>query len=197
MSDEAEKIKDGLLQELFALRRTLEQSSSREDERSLQISQAAVQTIENIHLSLDRLSERLSPLHIEHSLPLAIEWVVRLRQAHHPQLRIETKPPIAWECCSVEHSLIVVKVLDELLRITSSEILEETPIWLELSHQKKSNELILQISFTERATLVSYTKLKELHYLSRTFSVLSAGQCFWKKKKLAVTWYFRWPAARI
>ena len=184
---EAEAIRDGLLQESFSVRRTLESLTEREN-LSTQV-QEWLKTLEQLHYSLIDVSDRLVPPHIEHSLPLALKWLSQSWQKN-PQLKIETNLPTDWED-ELTHSLVVIRIVDELLRITLTAF---NPEFLQISLKKHADihELFLYISFPCLLTLISYSDLKELPYLRQTFRVLTSGQCFCHTEALTVKWCFRW-----
>jgi len=189
---EAEKIRDGLLQESFALRRSLEVLLNSEDSTSTHASQEWLKKMEKFHHSLAQLSDRLSPAHIEDSLPLAIQCLAESRLACNSNLKIEIELPAVWRQEPLDRSFVILRVLDELLRITLSELLTELSILVSLKQQGNISELIVQFSARDVQTLVSYWCTEDLEYLSQTFQFLTSGQCFRSKKELTVTWYFRW-----
>lgn len=191
LSLEAEKIRDGLLQESFTMRRTLELSLLDNVEISTKKSQDCLKTIENFYHCLEQLSDRLSPAYIEDSLPLAIQWVIESWR-YNPNLKFQLDLPAHWRHEQPDRSQIILRALDELLRITSSELLTEISIYVSLKLQGDVGELIVHISYPDVPTLVFYSGLKDLKYLSQTFRFLTSGQCFCRRKDLTVDWYFRW-----
>lgn len=189
---EAEKIRDGLLQESFTMRRSLELSLIDDVELSTKTSEDWLKKIQGFHYSLDQLSDRLSPAYIEDSLPLAIQCVVERWRTCNPRLKIEMELPEPWRHEPPDRSMVILRALDELLRITSSELLTEISMHISLKQQGDLGELIVHISYPNVSTLICYSRPKELQYLSQTFRFLTSGQCFCRRKKLTVAWYFRW-----
>lgn len=192
MCRESEKIRDGLLQESFSMRRSLELSLVDNVEISTKKSEDWLKKVENLHHSLEELSDRLSPAYIEDSLPLAIEWLLTKWRSRNPRLKFEMELPAHWRHEPPDRSMVILRVLDELLRITSSELLTDISIHVSLKLQGDIGELIVHISYLDLPTLVSYYNLKDLEYLSQTFRFLTSGQCFRRRKKLSVVWYFCW-----
>jgi hypothetical protein len=192
LSCEAEKIRDGLLQESFTIRRILELSLLNEDLTSTQLNQDLLEKMENFYHSLEQLSERLSPAYIEDSLPLAIQGVVESWRTCNSNVKIEMDLPAAWRQEPLDRSLLILKILDELLQMSSSEILTELSIHISLKQQGNIGELIVHISYPDVPTLVSYWSKEDLEYLSQTFQFLIAGQCCRLREELTVVWYFRW-----
>lgn len=192
MSTEAEKIRDDLLQESFAIRRSLELAIGGDGSASTGISGDCLKTIENFHHSLQQLSDRLSPAYIEDSLPLAIQGVVEPWRTGNPRLKINMDLPAWWSHEPPERSLVILKILDELLRITSSELLTDILINISLTLLGNIGELSVHISYPDTSTFDANSNQKELEYLSLTFEFLTSGQCCRRNKELTAAWYFRW-----
>jgi hypothetical protein len=148
--------------------------------------------MEKFYHSLEQLSDHLSPAYIEDSLPLAIQGVVESWQTYNSKLRIKIELPTAWRQESIERSLIILRVLDELLRITASELVRELSLKISLNQQGNLAELIVQILYPDVPTLVSDWSREDLEYLSQTFEFLTSGQCSRRREELTVAWYFRW-----
>lgn len=191
-ADEAEKIRDSLLQESFSIRRSLEQSLAENDELLGDRGQKWLASIEHFHQSLAQLSDRLSPPHTEYSLPLAVQWLIDWWQTSNPRLAVETELPLDWQDESPDRSQVVLRTLNELLRVTSSELATKTSIQIRLEQKGDMSELIFYISFPNESTLKSYSDLQELKYLTQAFRFLTSGQCFWRRKELTEALYFRW-----
>ena len=117
LAGEAEAIRDNLQQESFSMRRTLE-SLADSGNLSTQQSQKWIKNLEHFHNALTELGDRLAPPYVEHSLPMAIEWLSQSWQKKYPQLSVETKLPGEWEEHSSVYDSVIVDVLDELFRIT-------------------------------------------------------------------------------
>lgn len=192
LSCEAEKIRDGLLQESFTIRRSLELSLLKEDSTSTKLNQDLLKKTEKLYHCLKQLSERLSPAYIEDSLPLAIQCVVESWQTSNSNVKIEMELPAVWRQEPLDRSLLILKILDELLQMSSSELVTELSIHISLKEQGNIGELIVHISYPDVPTLVSYWSREDLEYLSQTFQFLIAGQCCRLREELTIVWYFRW-----
>ncbi|MUL34930.1 hypothetical protein [Gloeocapsopsis dulcis] len=195
LANEAAQIRNSLLQELCCMRRSIERSIT--EPGTVRSSQEWIQTVELLHHCLAHLSDRLAPPHVEYSLPLAIEFLIESWQAKNAQLNIKTQLPKLWRDEIPNHSIVILQILDELLRILS--VKELTKISLEISLiplQYKLNELVVTISYPDVQTLLLCSNLKELKYLKQTFSFLTSGQCFCRRKNLTETLYFRWRSPK-
>jgi len=119
---ETERIRNGLLQESLAMRRSIELLLGDSCQISLQSVRDWLKGIETFHNSLGQLSDRLSPPYVEESLPLAIQYLLELWQTYNPKLNIQIELPGDWRDESPECSRVILIALDELLRITLSEV---------------------------------------------------------------------------
>lgn len=189
---EAEKIREGLLQESFIIRRSLELLPVDNLEVSTGNTQECLQKIENFHHSLVQLSERLYSAYLPDSLPLAIECLLERWIASHPQLYLNLDIPTCWRLEPAERCLVILRTLEELLRISLPEVLTQISIDISLKQQRNICQLMVQITYPDVSALVFYSSLPELGYLSDTFQVLTSGRCFCRSKNLSVAWYLCW-----
>ncbi len=195
LANEAEQIRGSLLQESCCMRRSIERSIT--ELGTAKSSREWIQTVELLHHSLAHLGDRLAPPHIEYSLPLAIEFLIESWQAKNTQLNIKSQLPKVWRDEIPDRSIIILQILDELLRMLSVKNL--TKISLEISLiplQYELNELAIAISYPDVQTFLLCSNLKELKYLKQTFSFLTSGQCFCRRKNLTETLYFRWRSPK-
>ena len=189
---EAEKIRDGLLQESFTIRRSLEMLPVDNLELSFNKTQDCLKQIDQFHQSLVELSDRLFPAYLQDSLPLAIHCLLEPWRASYPHLYFHIDMPACWREESVGCSLTVVRALEELLRITLPEALTQISIDISLEEQENIGQLIVRITYPDTHTLICYSSLPELKFLCKTFQVLTSGKCFYRIKNLTVIWYFCW-----
>lgn len=193
---EAENIREGLLQDSFSMRRSLELSLGDKFEPSAKLHKDWLEKVEHFHHSLEELNDRLSPAYIEDSLPLALQYALNTWKRRHPQLTFQMELPAKWRQEALERSRVILMALDELLRITLSKFLTETSIYIQLKPQGCKGELRVQITYPDESTLTSSSSSKDLDYLSQAFCFLTSGQCFHQQNNLTVTWCFRWKAPK-
>jgi hypothetical protein len=189
---EAEKIRDGLLQESFIIRRSLEMLPVDDLELSSHKSQDCLKKIDKLHQSLVELSDRLFPVYLQDSLPLAIQYVLEPWRTSYSHLYFRLHLPTCWRYESIGCSLTIIRVLEELLRITLPEVLTPISISIHLEEQQSMGQLMVQITYPDIYTLIFYSSLPELRFLCKTFKVLTSGKCFYKNKNLSIFWYFSW-----
>lgn len=189
---EAEKIRDGLLQESFSMRRSLELSLQESAAISSNVAQDWLATTEKFHHALEQLSNRLYSPYIDESLPLAIQSITEPWRKGNAQLNcFKLELPSSWPMERPECNLAIVMALEELLRITVSGRFTQS-IYLSLKQQGPWGELMVQVSYPDNATLECASHQEELDYLKISFRFLTSGQCFCKQKDLTLAWYFRW-----
>ena len=102
--------------------------------------------------------------------------------------------PVYWRIEQPEHSWIILRVLEELLRITlpESEILLPIDIQITLKEIGSIGLLAVKISYPDISTLIFYSHVPELEYLYDSFKFLMAGKCSYCNKHLMSIWHFYW-----
>ncbi|MCC5617836.1 hypothetical protein LC605_22660 [Nostoc sp. CHAB 5836] len=189
---EASKIHEGLLQESFTIRRSLELLA--QDHLNLTISkiQEYLKQADNFHHALVELSDRLFPVYIQDSLPLAIECLLEQWLTSNSHLCFHFDIPAYWRYEPVERSLIVLRALEELLILTLPNVSAPISVFISLKQQKKIGQLVVQITYPDRSTIIFYSNSIELEYLCQSFRFLTSGKCFCRKDNLKITYYFYW-----
>jgi hypothetical protein len=195
MSAEAEKIRDGLLQESFAIRRRLELGILDNACLSAESGEDYLQIMEQLHHSLKELSDRLSPEPIQYSLPLAIESVLQSWHQSHPKLNLQIDIPTEWRDESPERTMLIVRNIEELLRIILPKVLTGVSIYITLKLEGDIAELMVQVTYPDASTLISSSSSTELEYLRETFQFLTPGKCWYTKQYLSLGCYFSWGKA--
>ncbi len=192
LSMEAEKIRDGLLQESFTIRRNLELLPADNLELSVNKAQECLEKTDNFHQSLAQLSDRLFPSYLQDSLPLAIECLLEPWLTSHPDLYFHIDIPSNWRNEPADRSLIVLRSLEELLRITLPDILTQVSIYISLTKLRNMGQLKVKITYPDVTALNMYSNIPELGYLYESFRFLTSGKCFCRSQDLSAAWYFLW-----
>ncbi|MBD2292969.1 hypothetical protein H6G06_05600 [Anabaena sphaerica FACHB-251] len=189
---ESEKIRDSLLQESFSIRRSLDVLKIDNPNISIYEISEYIKKIDNFHHSLVQLSDRLCPVYIQDSLPLSIQCLLDTWVTSNSHVYFLIDMPVYWQHESVECSLIILTALEELLRITLREF--TTPVAIHISLKLKGNtkNLTVKITYSDISTLMCYTNLTELKYLSDSLQFLISGQCFYNSTNHRIAWYFCW-----
>lgn len=191
---EAEQIRNGLLQESFAIRRGLELALADEMVTSKQVDPNWLKQIGKIQQSLEKLSDHLSPPYLEDNLSLAIRWLIEQWQITYPNLDVETNLPADWRHESIEQNRIILTTVNELLRLVLSQSVLPVSLSVNFKQQQHAHELVVQFSVAAGSTLTSDSSQTELEYLRQSFQFLTSGTCYLQRKDAAQIWYFRWRA---
>ncbi|BCL37167.1 hypothetical protein NSMS1_36140 [Nostoc sp. MS1] len=189
---EAEKIRDGLLQETFTMRRNLDllllDNLNLPNDKIID----SLKRVENFHYSLVKLSDRLFPESLQDSFPLAIESLVESWLVSHPHIDFQLDMPIYWRNEPSERGLIILSFLEELLTLTLSEVTIPTSIHLSLKSHNSLGKLTVKINYYQTSTIFFNSRLIELDYLSHSCQLLTSGKCIYHIRNLTVSWCFSW-----
>ncbi|KOP27498.1 hypothetical protein AMR41_05375 [Hapalosiphon sp. MRB220] len=189
---EAEKIRDDILQESFIIRRSLEILAEGDLGLSTGQTQEILKKINNFHQSLAQLSDRLFPVYIQDNLPLAIQYLLEPWFSSHSHISFHLDMPHSWRYESADRSLIILKTIEELLRISLPDVLTQISIYMCLQQQEHVGKLVLQITYPDISTLLFYKNLPEQEYICKTFSFLTSGKCICLSNNLSVVYYLFW-----
>ncbi len=204
---EASQIRDGLLQQSFVMRRNLELSLLNRKEFSSPIFQEWLTKLENLHSSLQELSDRLSPPYLSEGLPLAIQYLVQKWQTQQPSFQFKLQLPSNWLNKSAARNRIVLTCLEEILQITlarlkantftkpgsiTQEIQQKVSILITLDKKQEQNQLKIQITYPDSASAIALQQYQEIKYLRQSFMLLTSGQCCYQCQQQMDEWCFRW-----
>lgn len=203
LSSEANLIREQLLQESFAMRRSLELSS---DKLSLcpASHQKYIEQLERFHSSLKQLSDRLFPSSLNEGLPYAIrqsseQWQRSLN--YQFQLNL----PQNWLSVMPLASFVALDVLEDLLHIQADKKSAYNLVLIDLEQTvadgKTNNELKVVLSANNPSQLIVKDDLtpqnasgkdRELQYLQHMFESLTSGTCQNIVTRNTNIWLFNW-----
>ncbi len=193
----ADQIRNGVLQESFALRRSLELAPPPDMSPNADRESAWIGQLETWHRRLQRLSDQLSPAYVEDSLPLAIRSLVETWQQAHPHVACRFDLPSAWadSSASVSFNLIVLRLLEELLRssATSATALHMALYSGRTLWGQRQQTLRLQITYPDADALSQGASPEQDRRLRQVFEWLTAGHGRRQRRGLTVTWHYHWP----
>ena len=192
LQQKAEGIREGLLQELFCCRRSLELQLLDYPETSIQSLQSCLTKIEELHRAIEQLSYDLSPPYVDESLPLAVQHLLEQWRKHISKFNFEIELPSFWKD-EPDRNQVILTTLDELLQLTLMENRLEKPIYVSLQADQNIGKLTVHITYSDPSALMASSRAtKHFKYLSRSFQLLAFGQCRSRKQGLTMTWSFRW-----
>lgn len=198
--DEAEAVRNGVLQDAFMLRRTLELSSVQHpgippELRSMLIAGAdretLLKTLEELHDSLKRFSDFLSPPYLEDSFPMAIDHLLKSYQYQHAHVALDLSMPATWRADPYEQSRVVWIAIDELLRIMLKACSVQS-ISACLTQTSTAHQLVIKVFYADCDRQTFLPELKELSDLRRSAQFLTAGTCAYHQDREALIWSMSW-----
>jgi hypothetical protein len=199
--NEAEAVRNGILQDAFTLRRTLELSSVPHQAVPAELHavliagadrETLLKTLEELHGSLKRFSDFLSPPYLEDSFPLAIDHLLKFYQQQHSNVALELSIPENWQDDAYEQSRIVWIAIDELLRMTLAPFPSVRSISACLTQNAAAHQLVIKIFYSNCDRQNLRDGFKELSYLRRSAQFLTAGTCTYHQDHEALIWSMRW-----
>ncbi|WP_416673916.1 hypothetical protein [Egbenema bharatensis] len=202
---QSERLHNGVMQELFVLRRELEATLHQGHllpSHSNPASSIQLQAIEKIHHQLEQISDELSPPYIADSLPLAVQAYGQEWQHNHPETVLELELPKIWEQQATPQDQILLMGLDELLQMVMPGSQTTLPCRVRLTTQDQPanngaaptswGELSVEVTYPNAVLISSVLRTRELRYLRRVVRGLTHGRLLNERRGLTVTWYFRW-----
>jgi hypothetical protein len=192
---ESDRIRNGVMQDLFAMHRGMEVSQIQGAATILQNSKTWLDQAGQIQRSLEQLSHHLSPPFLEESLPLAIQAMVGDWQ-EKTQYLVEINVPLDWKTNVHGQNQIVLSTLMEILHMISSHSLSSPesskhPIQICLTQSGSLAKLLIQVEGAQSEGK-AIARSKEWRYLRRCFHYLTGGQCACRYRENALTWCLRW-----
>ncbi|MEB3147196.1 MAG: hypothetical protein VKL02_13820 [Cylindrospermopsis raciborskii 1523720] len=155
-----------------------------------------IKRVENFHHSLVELSDRLFPIYIEESLPLSIQCLLDSCFIAHPHISVDFDMPSSWRKESAQFSLLTLRTIQELVSLTVPTFSDPLSVYINLKDRKNIRELTLEIIYPDISTLLFYSSLPELKYLSSSWEFLISGKCFYHvvnyKGNYKIAWFFCW-----
>ncbi len=122
LESEANLIRDRLLQESFAIRRSWELSLTESNQSNSSSPQQCVERLEEVSLALKEFSDRLYPPYLNEGLPFALQYLIRRWQEQLPEYQFKLNLPQKWQQKSSANSFIVLNILEDLLHLQETKI---------------------------------------------------------------------------
>lgn len=189
---EAHLIREQLLQESFAMRRSLELSLIKSDKLAKSSHQKYLHQLENFHFTLKELSDRLSPPYIDEELPLALQYLVKKWQEKFPRCQFDLKLPSNWLQNYQDNNSIILNFLEELLRIQIPDSFQQLAIFINLKKTTARHKLEIIFTNKESTNLLPSKNEQEFKYLQKSFECLMSGSCLNISTENSKIWYFQW-----
>lgn len=193
LHDSAELIRDGLLQELFAIRRGLELGSYRGGADAQASLQDGLQQLEALHLQLETVSNVLSPAFIQDSFPLAVQHSLKSWGQRYPAVTLTTHLSQGQTTAPDFSSRVTLTALEELLISISDHLDADTEIAVSSDDEEPSSSLTVHIKNLTCDRSEKIAQLEELHHLKKSFELLTGGLVLQQADDRQIRWRFVWP----
>lgn len=220
-SSEANLIREQLLQESFAMRRSLELSSIKSNKFAAR-HQKYVERLEHFHSSLKQLSDRLDPPYLNEGLPFALQHSVERWRERLPECQFKLNFPQKWQQKSSAEDFMVLNILEDLLNIQKTNTLSNNLIAIDLEQNSsiskfdnqlkvmfvgekatksrsdsdwRSHRLLRTCSTTaarDRVEEDTHGNRQEVQYLQQIFEGLTSGSCSNISGENSDLWLFEW-----
>ncbi|MEO0408002.1 MAG: hypothetical protein AAF289_11685 [Cyanobacteria bacterium P01_A01_bin.135] len=197
LHDSAELIRDGILQDLFAIRRMLELTH----DTQAPVSPVHLQQLEALHARLEQVSNELSPAFIQDSLPLAIQHRLTVWQQQQPNVtaKLSLQP---FSGSSLAHRLVLT-ALEELLTLVAEALEQETghetdqsaeiTIDTTLQRQEQAASLSITLSGLAPDQCHRVAQMPSLSHLKTSFEYLTRGSFSQTNQATQIRWQLCWP----
>jgi hypothetical protein len=192
LTKEAAQIRDCLLQESCAMRRSLELCPMKPDKLPFSSNENWIERFEIFHTYLQELGDRLSPPYLEEGLPLAIEYLVNKWQKVHPDWQFQLRLTPQWRQQSSASERLILATIDELLKLWLTDVVKKAFLFLDLQQNEQDNQLKIVINPLNSDSVGSLPKLRDLEYLSQSFRVLTSGTWITQTQNRTTIYDWKW-----
>lgn len=190
----AELIRDGILQELFALRRGLELIDG-----ECNLPPESLRQLEALHLRLEEVSNELSPAFSRDSLPLAMQHILQVWQRRHPTVRLTTQLTSGNTLPPTLTSRVALTTLEEVLQLITGRLETDTTtgtditMAIHLQQEDASGAIAIALSGLPRRHCNDIAQMEDLTHLRQAFEVLTGGSVTQVANDSTLRWQLSWP----
>lgn len=185
-----ELIREGLLQETFALRRQLEFLQAQQaEESSTRFIKQELQELEQIYRQLEQVADQLAPFYLEHRWPLAIKQAMQRLGRDGKGLQISLVLPVNWDYQPPQQDQLFLKFLAELLMMAASKDPDSSLIELKLENRQM---IKVKINYRNLATRKVVSDSEEIRHLRLAFNFLTKGKINQQVCKSQVIYSLSW-----
>lgn len=174
LHEQAESIRDDLLQQTFAFRRYLE--STLTTQPSVENTEQWLTRFQTFYQSLEGLSNQLSPPFVTDSLPLALQSMVQTWQQSHPGLTVRLDVPSDWPECSSNNSQIVLSIVTDIIELLMFLDDNQQQFYLSLERQDRLCTLTFKHLNYPSVEKQSFATMTEVRHLKEIFRSLTTGR---------------------
>lgn len=181
LASEADAVRNGLLQDLFAVRRQLELMAGEDIH--------ALATVEHLYAALENLGDRLSSPYVQESLPLALQHALK---SWPLELALEVRLPNRWPDEPMEYVTLVLSVVEHVRQTLVALPTQPQTCTLELAEGKECKQLTLQLSVQTLPSALEGGRSADWAYHLSTFEAITGGQARCTHAGHTVLWQLTW-----
>jgi hypothetical protein len=208
-SAQADLIRDGVLQDSFALRRSLEFALTHPGDDLVPnpltgLAQKWLGQVEAIQSTLETVSNHLAPPYCTDNLPLAVRFLLEQWQQQHPNVTVTVTSIGGWCQQPGDSNRIVLMALHELLQLTQPEGVDPVALQANLQQHNQVQELIIHLSTPDLSKVKTLWDQQALTSLQQSFGCLTSGRLIADHQPLTdstahptASWRFRWHPAPV
>ncbi|MEA5448558.1 hypothetical protein VB780_08285 [Leptolyngbya sp. CCNP1308] len=181
--DEADTIRNGLLQDLFAIRRQMELVAGEEC--------AGLATVEQLYGALEQLCDRLSSPYLEESLPLALQHGLNDWPA---QVILKVELPTHWSPEPIETVSLLISMIDYLGQTLATLPTPPQSCMVQMAESGGAKRLTLTISdhLDLPSSSIDLCQTEDWSNYLATFEVLTRGKAGCTCDRTAVVLQLVW-----
>jgi hypothetical protein len=183
LNQEADAIRNGLLQDLFAVRRKLELLNGE--------GESCVADIEQLYYALRNLGDRLSSPFVEDSLPLAIR---HLLSDWEGKLPISADLPDDWSQEPLAQIALLLSILTQMLQTLEAQACFPRCCRIRLAAVADRKHCSLRVEYDSTPPPPLLAAIHSEDWLSRLqiFEIITLGQTSLTPGETSLEWQFSW-----
>ena len=190
LNQEADFIRNGLMQDIFAVRRQLELSCQARLEAEELGCQRHLAELKHIYTLLENLSNRLESPYLQNSLPLALQHAF---QPWQEKIYLQANLPNTWEPEAVEHTRLLTLFTENLLQLLATTIPLPDRCEITLKRQDNVKELSFHPTYRKLPSPEVMTQISSsLQPFLTTFQLLTQGDYDETLPAHSLNWVLRW-----
>jgi hypothetical protein len=186
-----EMIRDGVLQEIFSLRRGLELSSLAGLSPPSSEMTVWIDQLELLYQNLDRLGDRLHPPYLEDSLDLALQHMIGRWIDKYPGITLSIQHPRCLEPSTPGFNRVLLFAVEQLL-LLFPRVQDMIKVRVLLTEKDTLSILRLTLELTQQNLAHLDSVLQEIEYLQIVFPVLVDGYLIHFSSPTLLSCEFSW-----
>jgi hypothetical protein len=190
LTQETDLIRNGVLQEMLALRRQLEVACQQHRETEVFSCDLQLTGLKRLYASLEAMCDRLESPFVQDSLPLALQhsW-----QRWQEPIVLHLNLPLDWTPEPIELTRLLLLLIDQLFQQLATISASLQGGQLSLNSQDGLKRLHLQIAFADELPLAHVHDLRSnLIPFMKTFHLFTQGQYALEQDVQALTLTLHW-----